>query len=84
MVLAQFAQHRGIIRKACGDDMHHGFVMLHQSVDHHQPRAHHDAALRRAGEAAFEGARPLSGNAFKVELGIRVVGEALRIAGQRA
>lgn len=42
-----------------------------------------DAALRRAGEAAFAGARPLSMNAFKVELGIRTVGEALRVVSGR-
>ena len=42
-----------------------------------------DATLRRAGETAFEGARPLSDNAFKVELGIRVVGEALQVAARR-
>lgn len=41
-----------------------------------------EATLRRAGEAAFEGARPLSLNAFKVELGIRTVGEAAKIAAR--
>jgi xanthine dehydrogenase YagS FAD-binding subunit len=39
---------------------------------------------RAAGEAALAGARPGSHNAFKVELGIRAVAGALRIAGQRA
>ena len=42
-----------------------------------------DVALRAAGEAAFEGARPLRDNVFKVELGIRVVAEALRVASSR-
>jgi xanthine dehydrogenase YagS FAD-binding subunit len=39
---------------------------------------------RRAGESAFAGARPGTHNAFRVELGIRTVAEALRIAGERA
>ncbi|MEV4173650.1 xanthine dehydrogenase family protein subunit M [Nonomuraea sp. NPDC049709] len=41
-------------------------------------------SARRAGEAAFAGARPGTHNAFRVELGIRTVAEALRIAGERA
>ena len=41
-------------------------------------------AARRAGEIAFAGARPGRDNAFKVELGIRTVADALRIAGERA
>jgi xanthine dehydrogenase YagS FAD-binding subunit len=40
-------------------------------------------ATRRAGEIAFTGARPGKYNAFKVELGIRTVADALRIAGER-
>jgi xanthine dehydrogenase YagS FAD-binding subunit len=39
---------------------------------------------RAAGEAALAGARPGNHNAFKIELGIRTVADALRIAGQRA
>jgi xanthine dehydrogenase YagS FAD-binding subunit len=39
---------------------------------------------RRAGEIAFAGARPGRHNAFKVELGIRTVTDALRIASERA
>jgi xanthine dehydrogenase YagS FAD-binding subunit len=39
---------------------------------------------RRAGEAAFADARPGRHNAFKVELGIRTVADALHIAGERA
>jgi xanthine dehydrogenase YagS FAD-binding subunit len=39
---------------------------------------------RAAGEAALAGARPGNYNAFKIELGIRAVTDALRIAGQRA
>jgi xanthine dehydrogenase YagS FAD-binding subunit len=39
---------------------------------------------RRAGEAALAGARPGRHNAFKVELGIRTVADALDIAGKRA
>ncbi|MEV0381488.1 xanthine dehydrogenase family protein subunit M [Nonomuraea sp. NPDC050643] len=39
---------------------------------------------RRAGEAALSGARPGRQNAFRVELGVRTVAEALRIAGERA
>jgi xanthine dehydrogenase YagS FAD-binding subunit len=39
---------------------------------------------RRAGETAFADAQPGRYNAFKVELGIRTVAEALRIAGKRA
>lgn len=41
-----------------------------------------DLALR-AGRAAFEGARPGTQNAFKIELGARVVAEALSIAVKR-
>ncbi|GAA3661259.1 xanthine dehydrogenase family protein subunit M [Nonomuraea antimicrobica] len=41
-------------------------------------------AARRAGEAALAGARPGTHNAFRVELGVRTVAEALRIAGERA
>jgi xanthine dehydrogenase YagS FAD-binding subunit len=39
---------------------------------------------RRAGEAAFVGAQPGVHNVFKVELGVRTVADALRIAGERA
>ena len=42
-----------------------------------------DATRRHAGEAAFADARPLSQNAFKIELGTRLVGEALLIAARR-
>ncbi|MFC4116768.1 FAD binding domain-containing protein [Nonomuraea zeae] len=41
-------------------------------------------SARRAGETAFAGARPGTHNAFRIELGIRTVAEALRIAGERA
>ncbi|GIE90750.1 FAD binding domain-containing protein [Actinoplanes regularis] len=41
-------------------------------------------AARRAGEIAFADARPGRHNAFKIELGIRTVAEALRIAAERA
>ncbi|GAA4581531.1 xanthine dehydrogenase family protein subunit M [Planotetraspora phitsanulokensis] len=43
-----------------------------------------EATARRAGEVAFAGARPGTGNAFKIELGVRAVADALRIAGERA
>ena len=43
-----------------------------------------EQAARRAGEIAFAGARPGRHNAFKIELGIRTVGDALRIAARRA
>lgn len=43
-----------------------------------------ERAARRAGEIAFAGARPGRYNAFKIELGIRTVADALRIAGERA
>lgn len=39
---------------------------------------------RHAGEVAFAGARPGGYNGFRVELGIRTVADALRIAGERA
>jgi xanthine dehydrogenase YagS FAD-binding subunit len=39
---------------------------------------------RRAGEIAFARARPGTHNAFKVELGIRTVADALHIARERA
>ena len=39
---------------------------------------------RRAGQAALAGARPGARNAFKIELGIRTVAHALRMAGERA
>ena len=42
-----------------------------------------DATRRLAGEAAFADARPLSQNGFKVELGTRIVGEALLLAARR-
>ena len=42
-----------------------------------------EQAARHAGEIAFVGARPGRYNAFKIELGIRTVAEALRIAGER-
>ena len=42
------------------------------------------ASARRAGEAAFADARPGRHNAFKVELGIRTVADALLIAKERA
>ncbi|MEV4312592.1 xanthine dehydrogenase family protein subunit M [Actinocrispum sp. NPDC049592] len=41
-------------------------------------------SMRHAGEVAYQGARPGTHNVFKVELGIRVVADALRIAGERA
>jgi len=41
------------------------------------------ATARRAGEAAFAGARPGRYNGLKVELGIRTVADALRIAQER-
>jgi xanthine dehydrogenase YagS FAD-binding subunit len=41
-------------------------------------------SARRAGEAALVGARPGRHNGFKIELAIRTVTEALRIAGERA
>ncbi|MGW0811138.1 FAD binding domain-containing protein [Nonomuraea sp. NPDC002799] len=41
-------------------------------------------SARRAGESALAGARPGRHNAFRVELGIRTVAQALRIAGERA
>ncbi|NJP97046.1 xanthine dehydrogenase family protein subunit M [Nonomuraea sp. FMUSA5-5] len=41
-------------------------------------------SARRAGETAFAGARPGRQNAFRIELGVRTVAEALRIAGERA
>jgi xanthine dehydrogenase YagS FAD-binding subunit len=39
---------------------------------------------RRAGEIAFAGARPGTHNGFRIELGIRTVADAVRIAGERA
>ncbi|MFB9688980.1 FAD binding domain-containing protein [Amycolatopsis plumensis] len=39
---------------------------------------------RRAGEIAFAGARPGTHNGFRVELGIRTVADAVRVAGERA
>ncbi|MGN9781215.1 FAD binding domain-containing protein [Nonomuraea sp. ZG12] len=39
---------------------------------------------RHAGEVAFAAARPGRYNGFRVELGIRTVADALRIAGERA
>ncbi|HEV3357898.1 MAG TPA: xanthine dehydrogenase family protein subunit M [Pseudonocardiaceae bacterium] len=41
-------------------------------------------AARSAGEAAFATARPGTYNGFRVELGIRIVADALRTAGERA
>ncbi|GAA0343833.1 xanthine dehydrogenase family protein subunit M [Streptomyces blastmyceticus] len=41
------------------------------------------AAARRAGRAAFAGARALGGNAVKLRLGPRVVAEALMIASRK-
>jgi xanthine dehydrogenase YagS FAD-binding subunit len=43
-----------------------------------------ERAARNAGEVAFADARPGTYNAFRVELGIRTVADALRIAGERA
>ena len=43
-----------------------------------------EAAALRAGEAAFEAARPLRHNAFKIELGRRVVARAAMLASQRS
>jgi len=40
-------------------------------------------AARHAGEIAFAGARPGHYNGFRVELGIRTVADAVRIAGER-
>jgi xanthine dehydrogenase YagS FAD-binding subunit len=42
------------------------------------------ASARRAGEAAFAGARAGRHNGFRIELGIRTVADAVRIAGERA
>lgn len=39
---------------------------------------------RRAGEIAFAQARPGNHNGFRIELGIRTVADAVRIAGERA
>ncbi|WP_410671718.1 FAD binding domain-containing protein [Amycolatopsis sp. cmx-4-68] len=39
---------------------------------------------RQAGEAAFAGARPGTHNGFRVELGIRTVADAVRMAAERA
>ncbi|WP_181785862.1 FAD binding domain-containing protein [Streptomyces phytophilus] len=39
---------------------------------------------RQAGEAAFAAARPGTENGFRIELGVRTVADALRIAGERA
>jgi xanthine dehydrogenase YagS FAD-binding subunit len=41
------------------------------------------AAARRAAELAFEGAKPLEHNAFKVALGIETVTDALMLARER-
>jgi xanthine dehydrogenase YagS FAD-binding subunit len=41
-------------------------------------------SARHAGEVAFAGARPGTYNGFRVELGIRTVADAIRIAGERA
>ncbi|AUH42232.1 FAD binding domain-containing protein [Streptomyces sp. CMB-StM0423] len=41
-------------------------------------------SARRAGEAAFAGARAGAENGFRIELGVRTVADALRIAGERA
>ncbi|QUQ66295.1 FAD binding domain-containing protein [Kutzneria sp. CA-103260] len=43
-----------------------------------------EESARRAGEIAFAAARPGHTNGFRVELGIRTVAEAVRIAGKRA
>jgi xanthine dehydrogenase YagS FAD-binding subunit len=40
-----------------------------------------DATLRRAGEAAVDGARALAHNGFKIELARRAVERAVRVAG---
>jgi xanthine dehydrogenase YagS FAD-binding subunit len=40
-------------------------------------------SARRAAEAAFEGARPLAHNGFKIELGKRTVVEALMTAARK-
>ncbi len=42
-----------------------------------------EAAGLRAGEAAFAAAKPLSDNAFKIELGRRTVAQAVLVAGRR-
>ncbi|MFI9382598.1 FAD binding domain-containing protein [Kutzneria sp. NPDC052558] len=47
-------------------------------------RALSEDVARQAGEIAFAAARPGHTNAFRVELGIRTVAEAVRIAGERA
>jgi len=41
-------------------------------------------AARRAADIAFQGARPLSHNAFKVALGIETVTDALMLAKDRS
>ena len=46
-------------------------------------RALSEDSARRAAEAAFEGARPLAHNGFKIELGKRTVVEALMTAARR-
>lgn len=43
-----------------------------------------EQTARRAGEAAFAGAHPGAHNAFRIELGIRTVADALHIARERA
>jgi len=43
-----------------------------------------EQTARQAGEVAFADARPGGHNGFRVELGIRTVADALRIAGERA
>lgn len=42
-----------------------------------------EATLREAGDAAFRDARPLTHNAFKIELGKRTIAEALSLAARR-
>jgi xanthine dehydrogenase YagS FAD-binding subunit len=41
-------------------------------------------AVRQVGEIAFAGARPGTYNGFCVELGIRTVAHAVRVAGEIA
>jgi xanthine dehydrogenase YagS FAD-binding subunit len=43
-----------------------------------------EQSARQAGEIAFADARPGGYNGFRVELGIRTVADAVRIAGERA
>ena len=43
-----------------------------------------EALAREAGIAAYAGAQPRGGNAFKIELGARAVAKAILVASRRA